>query len=249
LDILSPIGSRVVSPVSGIIEYAEKGHVRQMGQDANPNMPGMQDQHSIRIKLDTPFKFAGKQVNFFYATHLYQLNPSIANKSGVKINAGDLLGLSGVANNVPHVHVGFVEDRNQNSFLNYQQVRSLLSGAPVQDAGQSPGGPDVPSGSDTQQDTEKPADWNVIAKELGDLYKSLTGVQKVDVNSLSSGSMNLVQSKNITPVAFSDTYIIGQGSTTVANVNVINPLTQPDYGTNSFSRFDTSSNYLAQSRL
>jgi spore germination cell wall hydrolase CwlJ-like protein len=249
LDIFTPIGSRIVSPVSGVIEYAEKGHVRQMGQDANPNMPGMQDQHSVRIRLDTPFKYAGKQVNFFYATHLYQLNSSIANKSGVRINAGDLLGLSGVANNVPHVHVGFVGDRNQTSFLNYQQVRSLLTGAPVQDAGQSAGSPDGPSGNDSQQDMEKAPDWGSIAKELGDLYKSLTGVQKLDANSISTNSMNMLQSKNITPVAFSDTYIVGQGSTTIANVNVVNPLTEVDWGAKSFSRFDSSSNYLAQNRL
>jgi hypothetical protein len=220
-----------------------------MGQDANPNMPGMQDQHSVRIRLDTPFKYAGKQVNFFYATHLYQLNSSIANKSGVRINAGDLLGLSGVANNVPHVHVGFVGDRNQTSFLNYQQVRSLLTGAPVQDAGQSAGSPDGPSGNDSQQDMEKAPDWGSIAKELGDLYKSLTGVQKLDANSISTNSMNMLQSKNITPVAFSDTYIVGQGSTTIANVNVVNPLTEVDWGAKSFSRFDSSSNYLAQNRL
>jgi hypothetical protein len=135
LDILTSIGSRVVSPVSGILEYAERGHVRQMGQDANPEMPGHQDQHSVRIKLDNPFEYAGKKVNFFYATHMYDLANSIKNKKGIKINAGDFLGKSGVANDTPHVHVGFVEDREQNSFLNYKQVRSLLSGASIKDLG------------------------------------------------------------------------------------------------------------------
>jgi hypothetical protein len=135
LDILTPVGSRVVSPVSGILEYAERGHVAQMGQDANPNMPGMQDQHSVRIKLDKPFEYSGKKVNFFYVTHMYDLASSIKNKSGLRINAGDFLGLSGVANQTPHVHVGFVEDRAQNSFLDYKQVRNLLSGASVKDLG------------------------------------------------------------------------------------------------------------------
>ena len=129
LDILTPIGSKIVSPVSGMLEYAEKGHVSQMGQDANPDMPGNQDQHSVRIKLDRPFEYAGKKVNFYYVTHMYDLSNSIKNKTGIKIKAGQFLGKSGVANNTPHVHVGFVEDRAQNNFLNFTQVRSLLSGA------------------------------------------------------------------------------------------------------------------------
>lgn len=129
LDILTPIGSKVVSSVSGTLEYAEKGHVAQMGQDANPNMPGMQDQHSVRIALDKPFSYKGKTVNFFYATHLYDLAIGVKNKKGIKISAGTPLGLSGVANKVPHVHVGYVEDRDQNSFLNYLEVKSMLSSA------------------------------------------------------------------------------------------------------------------------
>ena len=129
LDILTPIGSKVVASVSGILEYAERGHVAQMGQDANPNMPGTQDQHSVRIALDKPFSYKGKTVNFFYATHLYELASSIKNKKGIKISAGTPLGLSGVANNVPHVHVGYVADRAQNSFLNYLEVKSMLGSA------------------------------------------------------------------------------------------------------------------------
>lgn len=130
LDILTPVGSSVVSPVSGTLEYAEIGHVRQMGQDANPNMPGKQDQHSVRIKLDKPFIYNGKQVRFFYATHMYDLDASIKNKSGIKVTAGQFLGYSGVANDVPHLHVGFVGNREQTEFLTYNEVRSMLSGVP-----------------------------------------------------------------------------------------------------------------------
>jgi hypothetical protein len=100
-----------------------------MGQDANPNMPGMQDQHSVRIALDKPFSYKGKIVNFFYATHLYELANGVKNKKDIKITAGTALGLSGVANKVPHVHVGYVGDRAQNSFLNYMEVKSMLSSA------------------------------------------------------------------------------------------------------------------------
>lgn len=246
LDILTPIGSRVVSPVSGILEYAEKGHVRQMGQDANPNAPGMQDQHSVRIKLDKPFTFAGKQVNFFYATHLYQLNNSIANKSGIKVNAGDLLGLSGVANSVPHVHVGFVKDRDQNTYLNYQQVRSLLSGAPIQDSGQT--SPESPStDSDTGSEESTPT-WMDIAPQLADLAKLLVpGGPKLDSGALSTQSMDFVQASKMQPLV-PDTYIIPQGTTFVSNLNVVTPMPQVDYSAGAFSNID-SSTYLTQRRL
>ncbi len=235
LDILTPVGSRVVSPVSGTIEYAEKGHVRQMGQDANPNMPGMQDQHSVRIRLDNPFTFAGKKVNFFYATHLYQLNSAIANKSNVKISAGDLLGLSGVANNVPHVHVGFVEDRNQNSFLNFQQVRSLLSGAPIQDSQQSPG--NVVPGADNGT-TVPEADWSKIVAGLGDLYKTFQGDPKTNGLALSAESMTMVQNMKAKPF-MSDTYIIAPGTTTIANTTMVTPLPSVDYTAMSYANLDS----------
>lgn len=129
LDILSPVGKNVVATANGILEYAERGHVAQMGQDANPNMPGMQDQHSVRIKLDKPFNYAGKPVNFFYATHMYELNNAVKNKSNIPIKAGTVLGKIGVANNVSHTHVGYVGDRNQNTFLNFKEVKNLLSSA------------------------------------------------------------------------------------------------------------------------
>ena len=45
-----------------------------------------------------------------------------------RIKAGQRLGTMGVANNVPHLHIGFVEDRAQTGFLNFKEVRRLLSG-------------------------------------------------------------------------------------------------------------------------
>jgi murein DD-endopeptidase MepM/ murein hydrolase activator NlpD len=251
LDILTPIGSKVVSPVSGILEYAEKGHVRQMGQDANPNMSGMQDQHSVRIKLDNPFKFAGKQVNFFYATHLYQLNSSIANKSGIKINAGDLLGLSGVANNVPHVHVGFVEDRNQNTFLNYQQVRSLLSGSPVQNVNEisdslhTPTGSDIESDSTDQQPAFNPTD---VANNLAKLYQMLNAPAKFNGAQMEKDSMKHLQAfKDFAPSP--DTYIVMGGTNIVSSTNLITPMKFPDYSVGSFSGMDSATAFNLKTRL
>ena len=40
------------------------------------------------------------------------------------------MGTMGVANNVPHLHLGFVEDRAQNRFLNFKELKALFKGAP-----------------------------------------------------------------------------------------------------------------------
>jgi hypothetical protein len=117
-----------VSPVSGTLEYAEQGHTAQANQDSDPNTPGFQPQHSFRIKLDKPFTFKGKTVNFVYGTHLSSLDPSVANKSGIKISQGQLLGKMGQANGVPHLHLGLVGDRNQTEFLNFKEVDEVLGG-------------------------------------------------------------------------------------------------------------------------
>jgi len=128
LDIHGKIGDPIVSPVSGTLEYAEQGHTAQANQDSDPNTPGFQPQHSFRIKLDKPFTFKGKTVNFVYGTHLSSLDPSVANKSGIKISQGQLLGKMGQANGVPHLHLGLVGDRNQTEFLNFKEVDEVLGG-------------------------------------------------------------------------------------------------------------------------
>ena len=128
LDIIGKVGDPIVSPVDGVLEYAERGHTRQMGQDSDPTKPGIQDQLSFRIRLNKPFTFEGKKVNFVYGTHLSTLDPAVANRFGIPIKAGQKLGTMGVANNVPHLHIGFIEDRAQTGFLDFKEVRRLLSG-------------------------------------------------------------------------------------------------------------------------
>ena len=139
LDIIGKTGDPIVAPVSGTLEYAERGHVAQMGQDSDPRKPGIQDQHSFRIKLDKPFTYAGKKVNFAYGTHLAELHQGVKDKSGIHIKAGTLMGTMGVANKVPHLHLGFVEDRAQNRFLNFREMKNLFKGAPSTDVSDTSG--------------------------------------------------------------------------------------------------------------
>ena len=128
LDIHGNIGDPIVAPASGTLEYAEAGHTAQADQDSDPNTPGFQPQYSFRIKLDSPFTYQGKTVRFIYGTHLSSLDPSVANKTGIRIQQGQRLGAMGQANGVPHLHLGLVGDRQQSEFLNFQQVDALLGG-------------------------------------------------------------------------------------------------------------------------
>jgi tape measure domain-containing protein len=138
LDILTPIGSKVVASASGSLEYAEEGHVRQIGEDVDPTTPGFQKQKSIRVKLDTPVEYQGKKYDYQYYTHLRGIDPSIFNKGThsrtpgsqqpIRIEAGQYLGETGTAGGGPHLHTGFSADREQRNHLNYQQVHDVLFG-------------------------------------------------------------------------------------------------------------------------
>ena len=126
LDIHGPEGTPIVSMLPGTLVYAEKGHSAQMGQSSSSK--GYTDQHSVLIKLDKPFTHNGKQINYAWYTHLQDLNPAIANKTGIKVNAGQHLGGMGIANGVSHLHLGLVGDRAQTVYLNYKEVREVLGG-------------------------------------------------------------------------------------------------------------------------
>jgi len=125
LDIHGPEGTPIVSMLPGTLIYAEKGHSAQMGQSSSSE--GYTDQHSVLIKLDKPFTHNGKRINYAWYTHLRDLDPSIANKTGIKVKAGQNLGGMGIANGVSHLHLGLVGDRGQTVYLNHKEVREVLA--------------------------------------------------------------------------------------------------------------------------
>ena len=58
------------------------------------------------------------------------LSETVANKFGISIRAGQPLGAMGVANKVPHLHLGLLQNRSQSSesdWLSNVQVKDLLS--------------------------------------------------------------------------------------------------------------------------
>ena len=175
LDIEGQIGDPIVSPVDGTLEYAEQGHT-SWTEDSDPNKPGYQPQHSFRIKLDKPFQYGGKTVNFVYGTHLSELDPAVANKSGIRISKGQMLGKMGQANGVPHLHLGLVGNREQTEFLNFKEVKGALT------SGALDGGNFQPPPSSQQSSTRvssAPGGGNqTIAVQLPpNLYPSVDGNQ------------------------------------------------------------------------
>jgi rare lipoprotein A (peptidoglycan hydrolase) len=123
LDILGREGSDVVATLPGRIVYAEKGHSAQAGQSSSSR--GYSDQHSVLVELDRPFTFKGKQIRFVWYSHLQGLDPAIAGKNGMRINAGQRLGAMGIANGVSHLHQGFLGNREQTVYLNAQEIKEL----------------------------------------------------------------------------------------------------------------------------
>lgn len=170
LDLSSPEKTPVVSVAGGTLVYAERGHT-SWTEDAAQKTPGYQPPMSVLIKLDQPVQAFGKTANYAYYTHLMDVEKSILNKGtdrGVplKIQAGQALGKVGTANNVPHLHLGLVEDRGQTKWFNYDEVHELIYGtrdtsAPA-NASKVPEklGPQLPPGfaqTPRPQPTKKPA--------------------------------------------------------------------------------------------
>ncbi|WP_310426575.1 hypothetical protein, partial [Chamaesiphon sp. VAR_48_metabat_135_sub] len=137
LDMMTPIGSKVVAAGAGTLEYAEDGHVRQIGEDVDPTTPGFQKQKSVRVKLDTPIEYQGKTYEYNYYTHLRSIASELLNKGThsrtglrqpTRIEAGQFLGETGTAGGGPHLHFGISADREQRNHLNYQEVHDVLFG-------------------------------------------------------------------------------------------------------------------------
>ena len=176
LDILGKTGDPIVSPVSGTLLYAETGHT-SWSDDSNPNQPGRQSQHSFLIQLSKPFKYAGKNIKYAYGTHLTSLSNSVANKSGISIKSGQTIGAMGVANNVPHLHLGLLQNRAQSSesdWLSNVQVKNVLT------ASRFHGGPVLKTGKLLAHKGEY-----VIDKDSVDLF----GINFID-------SINKVENKS-----------------------------------------------------
>ncbi|HEY3351690.1 MAG TPA: hypothetical protein VGQ83_00445 [Polyangia bacterium] len=94
----------VYALAAGRLDYAERGHTRWRG-------PRDTD-FCVRIELDTPIPWQGRRVTHLYYAHLRAVDFVQAEGAPARrrVAAGERLGISGVANGSPHLHLGFILD-------------------------------------------------------------------------------------------------------------------------------------------
>lgn len=126
LDIASP-PRPVYAIASGTLDYSEKGHTQWTGKFDTP--------YSVRLELDVPIPWKGHLVTHVYYTHLSALAVEQPENGPTRthVEGGEQLGVSGVANGLPHLHLGFlldghVEQDSWSTLLKEAQIRAVLGG-------------------------------------------------------------------------------------------------------------------------
>lgn len=109
------------------VDYAEQGHTRWTGPKDSP--------FCVRLTLDQPITWKGHKITHAYYAHLSGVAFEQAEGSKKKrhVAAGELLGTSGVARGVPHLHLGLlldneVEQDDWTFILREGEVRTVLGG-------------------------------------------------------------------------------------------------------------------------
>jgi murein DD-endopeptidase MepM/ murein hydrolase activator NlpD len=117
----------VYAIADGQLDYAERGHTVWRG-------PRDTD-FCVRLELDEPIVYRGKRITHVYYAHLSAV--AIPQAEGDlprrRVEAGEQLGVSGIANGVPHLHLGLIIDGrvDQNYYadvLREWEVRAVLGG-------------------------------------------------------------------------------------------------------------------------
>lgn len=125
LDVMG-IKFPVYAVASGWIDYAETGHTLWTGPRDTANC--------VRIELDEPIAYRGRRITHMYYAHLSKLEhiQPEGQSPRMRVEAGDLLGISGVANGSWHLHLGFLLDgeveQAWGTFLYEDEVREVLGG-------------------------------------------------------------------------------------------------------------------------
>lgn len=109
---------------AGWVDYAEAGHTLWTGPRDTP--------HCVRIELDTPIAWGEHRITHVYYAHLSEL--AFVQPEGAKrrrrVEGGERIGTSGVANGSWHLHVGLLLDgeveQTWGTFLLEDEVRKVL---------------------------------------------------------------------------------------------------------------------------
>jgi murein DD-endopeptidase MepM/ murein hydrolase activator NlpD len=117
----------VYAIAAGTLDYSEPGHTLWTGPSDTPNC--------VRFELDTPIPHKGRMVTHVYYAHLSKLE-TLQHEGDPErrhVEAGEVLGWSGVARHSPHLHIGLLLDgdvsqRYWGTFLLADEIRAVLGG-------------------------------------------------------------------------------------------------------------------------
>lgn len=117
----------VYAIAAGTLDYSERGHTRWTSGRDTP--------FSVRLCLDQPIPWGTQRVTHVYYTHMSSLEVTQAEGATERrhVEAGERLGVSGIGNGTPHLHLGLlldgqVEQDSWEFILREGDVRKVLGG-------------------------------------------------------------------------------------------------------------------------
>lgn len=126
LDILGD-HLEVFAIAAGTLDYSERGHTLWTRGRDTPL--------SVRLALDAPIPWGERKITHVYYTHLSRLETVQPEGATTRrhVEAGERLGVSGIGNGTPHLHLGLLLDGQvaQDSWtyiLREGEVRKVLGG-------------------------------------------------------------------------------------------------------------------------
>jgi murein DD-endopeptidase MepM/ murein hydrolase activator NlpD len=111
---------------AGTLDYSEPGHTLWTGPRDTAN--------TVRMELAEYIPWKGRKITHVWYAHLSALENHQPEGSATRrrIEAGEQLGISGIANHSPHLHIGMLLDnvvsQEWGSFLLEDEVRQVLGG-------------------------------------------------------------------------------------------------------------------------
>jgi len=108
---------------AGRIVYSESGHTLWSGP--------RDDDNAVLLELDTAVAHQGRMITHVWYAHLSELKlVHPYGTPGPRVEAGERLGTSGIANHCPHLHIGLLLDghirQRYEWLLRDAEIRSLL---------------------------------------------------------------------------------------------------------------------------
>ncbi len=117
----------VFAIAAGTLDYSERGHTHWTHGRDTP--------YSVRLALDAPIPWEGHRITHVYYTHLSHLETTQAEGAAPRkhVEGGEKLGVSGIGNGTPHLHLGLlldgeVEQDSWTFILREGDVRKVMGG-------------------------------------------------------------------------------------------------------------------------